>query len=204
MIGLDYILKLYNITQQELADKLGIKQQNIDLWIRDKNRKIPKKHLPKLVEIFNIPEKYFQKELTDIDKLIIQKGKLERELKPQIKKYQTRLVLSENSEEADLEDIPIYDQKEMNDIEIEIAKVKIVEEIREAMSDLNKDYEIGTIEQIAKLIKHYGKEKVFIDTIDALSHYYDVLPDWVGEPESDEFVEEFLELAERHENGDIH
>jgi len=36
-------------------------------------------------------------------------------------------------------------------------------------------------------------------TIDALSHFYNVLPDWVGETESDEFVEEFLELA-AHDN----
>ena len=40
MIGLEYILKLWNVTQQELADKLDIKRQNIDAWIRGK-RKIP-------------------------------------------------------------------------------------------------------------------------------------------------------------------
>lgn len=76
MNGLEYVLKLYNVTQQELADNLGIKQQNIDLWIRDKSRKIPKKHLPKLAEIFNIPEEYFQKELSYNDKEKIQMMKL--------------------------------------------------------------------------------------------------------------------------------
>ncbi len=76
MNGLEYVLKLYDVTQQELADKLGIKQQNIDLWIRDKSRKIPKKWLPKLAEIFNIPEKYFQKDLTLQDKEKIQMMKL--------------------------------------------------------------------------------------------------------------------------------
>ncbi|MBY7006773.1 helix-turn-helix transcriptional regulator [Clostridium botulinum] len=75
MIGLEYVLKLWNITQQELADKLEIKQQNIDSWIKGK-RKIPKKHLPKLVEIFNIPEKYFQKELKFYDEERIQLMKL--------------------------------------------------------------------------------------------------------------------------------
>lgn len=76
MNGLEYVLKLFEITQQELAEKLGIKQQNIDLWIRDKSRKIPKKHLPKLVEIFNIPEEYFQKELKFYDEEKIQIMKL--------------------------------------------------------------------------------------------------------------------------------
>ncbi|NFA42114.1 XRE family transcriptional regulator [Clostridium botulinum] len=76
MIGLEYVLKLFEMTQQELAQKLGIKQQNIDLWIRDKNRSIPNKHLPKLSDIFNIPEKYFQKELDSKDKEKIQMMKL--------------------------------------------------------------------------------------------------------------------------------
>lgn len=80
MNGLEYVLKLYDITQQELADKLGIKQQNIDLWIRDKNRKIPKKHLPKLENIFKQPEEVFQKELTDVEQIVIQQRKIRNEL----------------------------------------------------------------------------------------------------------------------------
>lgn len=80
MNGLEYVLKLYDVTQQELADKLGIKQQNIDLWIRDRSRKIPKKHLPKLVEIFNQSEEVFQKELTDVEQIEIQQKKIRNEL----------------------------------------------------------------------------------------------------------------------------
>lgn len=75
MIGLEYVLKLFEMTQQELADKLEIKQQNIDSWIKGK-RNIPKKWLPILAEIFNIPEKYFQKELIGNDKEKIQFMKL--------------------------------------------------------------------------------------------------------------------------------
>jgi transcriptional regulator with XRE-family HTH domain len=76
MIGIEYVLKLFEMTQQELAEKLNIKQQNVDLWIRDKKRKIPKKHLPKLASIFNIPSEYFQKELEPRDKEKIQMMKL--------------------------------------------------------------------------------------------------------------------------------
>lgn len=202
MIGLEYILKLYDMKQQELSDNLEIKQQNIDSWIKGK-RKIPRKHLPKLSKIFKLPEEYFQKELTDIDTLIIQKEKLKKELKPKIKEYETRLVLSDNPEETDLDEFPVYDKRELNDLNIEISKVKVIEEIRKVVSSINTDYEIYMIEQIAKLIKRYGDKKVFIDTIEALSHYYNILPDWVGELESIEFVEEFLELAERHERGEV-
>jgi len=75
MIGLEYVLKLFEMTQQELADKLEIKRQNIDSWIRGQ-RKIPQKHLSKLIEIFNIPEKYFQRELKFYDEERIQLMKL--------------------------------------------------------------------------------------------------------------------------------
>lgn len=205
MKGLEYILDLYNMQHIELAEKLGIKKQNINLWLRDESRKIPKKYLPILSEIFGgLDEKYFQKDLDEIDMLVIQKEKLKNELKPQIKEYGMRLVLADNSEETDLEQIPIYEQKELNDIEFEIKKVKAVEEIREAISYLSQDYEIGVMEQIAKLIKHHGTERMFLDTIDAISHHYNILPDWVGDPDSDEFIEEFLKLAKKHESGEIY
>lgn len=79
MIGLEYVLKLWDTTQTELANKLELKQQNIDAWVKGK-RNIPKKHLPKLEEIFNIPKVFFQKELLDKDKLTIQQLKIKNEL----------------------------------------------------------------------------------------------------------------------------
>jgi len=32
------------------------------------------------------------------------------------------------------------------------------------------------------------------ELVDAVSHYYGVLPDWVGDPERDQFVEDFQSL----------
>ena len=75
MISLEYVLKLWNMTQQELADKLGIKKQNINYWISGK-RNIPKKYLPKLSKIFNgIDEEYFQMKLTNLKKIRNTNGK---------------------------------------------------------------------------------------------------------------------------------
>lgn len=75
MVGLEHILNLYNIQQNELANKLGIKKQNITLWIKGK-QKIPKKHLVSLSSMFELPSEYFEKELNEVDKLEIQKSKL--------------------------------------------------------------------------------------------------------------------------------
>lgn len=61
----------------ELAEHLGIKKQNIHLWIKGKQN-IPKKYLPILEEIFHVDADYFTKELDEIEKLEIQKEKLKK------------------------------------------------------------------------------------------------------------------------------
>ena len=66
MIGLEYILDIFNMQHIELAEKLGIKKQNINMWIKGKQN-IPKKYLPVFENIFNIPGGYFSKELNEIE-----------------------------------------------------------------------------------------------------------------------------------------
>lgn len=66
MIGFAYILKVYNIQSQELAEKLGINSTNINMW-RKEIQSIPQKYLPILSEIFNVPIKYFKKVLVKED-----------------------------------------------------------------------------------------------------------------------------------------
>ena len=195
MVGLEYILNLYGMQHQQLAEKIGIKKQNINLWISGK-QDISKKHLPTLSQIFCIEEEYFQKELDDIDKLIIQKEKLKKELKPEIMGYDTQLMLGEN---VDLIEKPIYNTGAMNGIELEIEKAKVVQDMREIISNMDNDIELQVFNQMVLLLKHHRKERIFEYTVDALSHYYDVLAKRVGDAESDEFVGRFIELAEKHD-----
>lgn len=199
MIGLEYILNLYNMEHQSLADKLGIKKQNINLWIKGKQN-ISKKYLPLLSEMFGIDEQYFQKELDDVDKLMVQKEKLSQELKPQVVDYETDITLGKD---ADFIGKPIYNEAEFNQINKEIEKAKLVAEYREVVSGIEDPIELQLMSQLSMLLRDRRKETIFEYTIDALSHYYDVLPDWVGEPESDEFVEEFLELAAHYDKKKI-
>lgn len=71
MIGLEYILDLYKMSQSELASHLGIKKQNIHKWIKG-IQDVSKKHIPAMSNLFGIPQEYFQKELTTEDKIAIQ------------------------------------------------------------------------------------------------------------------------------------
>lgn len=79
MFGLEFLCNLYNMQQTELAEKLGMSKQIVNIWIK-KTRPIPKKYYGKLSEIFaGLDAKYFSKELTELDKLEIQMHKLDSE-----------------------------------------------------------------------------------------------------------------------------
>lgn len=199
MIGLEYVLNLYNMEHQYLAEKLGIKKQNINLWIKGK-QKIPKKHLPILSDIFGIEEDYFQKDLDDIDKLIIQKEKLRRELNPQVVSYDQDLKIGYD---ADIIEKPIYDKEEFNKINEEIEKAKLISDFRDIVASESDPNIINLFSQLSLLLKYHKKDSIFEYTVDALSHHYNILPEWVGEPESDNFVEEFLKLAARYDKDNI-
>lgn len=71
MICLEYILELHHMSQAELADALGIKPQNLTLWLKGK-QDVSKKHLPAMEKIFGVPQEYFQKELTQIRAIELQ------------------------------------------------------------------------------------------------------------------------------------
>ncbi|MDU1604729.1 MAG: helix-turn-helix transcriptional regulator [Clostridium sp.] len=129
MIGLEYILNLYNMQHQELAEKLGIRKQNINLWIKRKQN-LSKKHIPKLEEIFKIPQEYFEKELTDVDKLIIQKEKLKNELGDNsIMLYQVKADwFGEYNNKPSFSEEPLYEGT-TREMEIKIHKAKIIEKL---------------------------------------------------------------------------
>lgn len=83
MIGLEYILQITGKSHTELANNLGgIARQNINQWVKGKS-KIPKKYLPILSKMFNIPEDIFQEDLNKENQIIILKiilDKLENEI----------------------------------------------------------------------------------------------------------------------------
>ena len=195
MIGLEYILNLYNLQHVELAERLGIRKQNINLWIKGRQN-IPKKYLPVLEEIFNLDKEYFSKEINEIDKLEIQKEKLKMDLKPVIKKQEQQFLIGEVN---DIVEVPIYDKEEINTIERDIEKAKLVARFKEVLDMVDKNPYMDTYKLIIELLEKAQHEVVLHKTIEALAHYYEVLPDWVATgPEQDEFEEEIFEVFDDH------
>ncbi|GEQ22123.1 hypothetical protein CBU02nite_26290 [Clostridium butyricum] len=191
MIGLEYILSLYNMQHIELAEKLGIKKQNINLWIKGKQN-IPKKYFPILEELFGTKQEYFMKELNEIEKLEIQKEKLKKDLKPVIKKHEQQFLIGEAN---DLVEVPIYDKEEINTMERTIEKAKLISRFKEAMDIVDDNPYMDTYKLIVELMEKVQHEALVHKTIEALGHYFEILPDWVSTgPEQDEFESEIFEV----------
>lgn len=92
MIGFEYVCNLFNEKYINIAIELGIAKQTISSWTSGK-RKIPKKYISILSEKFNIPKEYFQKEINDLDKIKIQKIKLDNDIKEYEQLNKTLIVL---------------------------------------------------------------------------------------------------------------
>lgn len=191
MIGLEYILKLSNIQHSDLAKELGIKKQNINMWIKCKQN-IPIKHIPKLVLIFSIEGKYYQKELTDTDKIDIQIQKLSNDL--EVKEREKEIQFSIRNQ--DLIQIPVYDNDEINKLILKKEKIRILEQYQDLINRCTDDHFLLLTEQMSCLLDVFltsnNKEHIISDTLDALSHYFSILPEWVGEHESDDIINNLL------------
>ena len=66
MIGLNYIRNLYKKTTVDLAEELGVTNGLISQWEQGK-KPIPAKRVEQLSKLFDIPEQYFTKQVSDID-----------------------------------------------------------------------------------------------------------------------------------------
>lgn len=145
-------------------------------------------------QIFGIDAKYFSKELTDLDKLEIQKEKLKRDLQPIITKYEEQFLIGE---ENDLVEVPVYDKEELNQIEHDIEKAKLIEKFRNMLNRAEHQPYLDTFKLVLELLDMAQHEPVFHKTIEALAHYLEVLPDWMSTgPEQDEFESELFEVLD--------
>lgn len=195
-LGLEYILSLYNIKHLELAETLGIKKQNINMWVKGKQN-IPKKYLPVLEELFDINREYFTKELSEVEKLEIQKEKLKKDIKPIVKQYEMEYSIGEIN---DLVKKPIYNKEEMNSIERSIEKAKLVERFKNAIDITDQNPFMKNYTMIIELLEKVPHETIFNKTIEALAHYYEVIPKEINTGcDQEDFEEEIFEVFSNNE-----
>ncbi|MCI6691405.1 MAG: helix-turn-helix domain-containing protein [Clostridium sp.] len=189
--GLEYILALYDMQHIELAEKLGIKKQNINMWIKGKQN-ISKKYLPVLEELFSIKQEYFNKDIDEIDKLEIQKEKLKNELNPIIEKQQSVYIGEDINAMVNM---PIYNKEEINTIERTIEKTKLISRFKEGLEIVDPNPYIDTYKLMVEILEKSQQEPLVHKTIQALAHYLEVLPEWITTgDEQAEFENEIFEI----------
>ena len=194
MIGLEFVLGLYDMQHIELAEKLGIKKQNINLWIKGKQQ-IPKKYLPILVELFQVEASCLSKELNEIEKLAMQKEKLKQDLQPIITSH--KQILQEGAET--LREVPVYDKEEINAIERNIEKAKLVQRFKESLEIADKHPHIDSYRILLELFEQAGTESIFHKTLQGLAHYLNVLPGDISTGnEQKEFEAALFEVLDDH------
>lgn len=191
IIGLEYILALYDMQHVELAEKLGIKKQNINMWIKGKQN-ISKKYLPVLENIFGIRQEYFSKTIDEIDKLEIQKEKLKIDLNPIIKKQESVYIAEDIN---DLVQVPVYDKEEINTIERTIEKAKLMNKFKSALEVVDPNPYIDTYKLMVEILEKGQHEAIVHKTMEALAHYLEILPDKITTGEEQmEFESEIFEV----------
>lgn len=156
MLGLEYILEEFGMSKAELAEKLKIDRANITMWLSGV-RPIPKKHLPKLVAIFNLPENYFCEQIDKERKLEIQNVKLTREY------YNVEdTIIDELGDEVTTNRYAndSIDVIEMNNVQI--GYVKSLKRLQKVMNvDINNHenigYAISEIDEHTKVINLFSE-----------------------------------------------
>lgn len=194
MIGLEYILNLHQMPQIELAERLGIKKQNITLWIKGR-QPISKKYLPVLEELFDLPAECFTRELTEIEKLEIQKDKLKKELNPIIQRYESKLTQGAER----LEKHPVYNREEINAIERSLEKARLMERFKASMESVDHHPFLDSYRIVVELMEQACGEAILHKTFQGLAHYLNVLPEGIttGE-EQEEFETALFEVLDDH------
>lgn len=162
MIGLEYILELYGVQHKDLAEELGIRKQNINMWMKGK-KNIPQKYLPVLAEKYRMPVEYFQKELTDIDKRNIDLLYAEIEVDNTAADY-IDVIIDEETGQAVEVPRTYYDSGAMDNYrmkEAELKEAKAMNKIRGVINDIPEtetmDEYINMYEDNIELFDRYAK-----------------------------------------------
>lgn len=135
--NLKHIRKIKGITQQQLADHLGVSKAMVSMWENNLNEKIPKDRVKPIAEFVNVDEKHLFEDMLDAE--VIKKDAVMEEMERLAEKYaeiqeiqQLQLVT-----EIQKHDNAIHEQlyRMLNEPE----KLEKVSRFSEILNDINLD-----------------------------------------------------------------
>ncbi|MDU6975954.1 MAG: hypothetical protein E6370_16885 [Clostridiales bacterium] len=208
--GIDFILDLYEVPKQVLAKDVGIEPTGVSNW---RKRGVPKKYAKRLEEKFGIEIKYFNKELTPHEQLMLINQKQNKEL---IEEAVTVIenIRGENGESVKVENTYI-DLTSVQETAYEISRrsmtynmltmLQLYEKVNEdgTVDFTQASDRVQTLESFLRLLTH--KEL----NLEIVQMVIDAVRDSIGlprsdygiEPSNEEFVKTLSNQIRQFKNG---
>lgn len=208
--GMDFILNLYEVPKQTFADEFDVEPSAISNW---RKRGVPKKYAKKLEERFGIEIKYFNKELTPHEQLMLMNQKQNKELIEEAILV-TETIKDENGELLEIETEHI-DLTSVQKASYETARRSMTFNMMimlQAHQSIDDNGNIGfehaknrvvLLESFIRLLKHKGLDMKLIDMIISAIRDSENLPrsDYGIEPRNEEFVRLLSTQIKQFKNG---
>ncbi|MGJ7912615.1 helix-turn-helix domain-containing protein [Neobacillus sp. LXY-1] len=205
MIGLEHIVKEFQLEYKEVAKTIGVSSQTIQDWLKGR-RKIPKQRLESLSKHFGLPEYYFQKELTYMEKEEIAlhylesiSGEIELPVfndKDEVVGYSKKSMLEDEIQY--LRD-NIENRKKKNDFINELEKFLDTDELKENPF-LSNSSSIETINKTLTILQDDNLSNHLKVIVELLSNDNQLGGKVITKisPQYRDFAEDFLSLLEKH------
>ncbi|SDI30444.1 helix-turn-helix domain-containing protein [Alteribacillus bidgolensis] len=190
MHPLEYCAKIFDYQYKEIAEELGVSKQTITDYIKGKTRYIPKKHLPKLSELFNgiDPTFFNKKELNEVEELDVQIAHIEKLSAKEYEEVETdgEILISDplSSERSRL-----YSLRN---------KKVLVNKIFEHIADGDNSHKSSVVKQIVNVFEERSR-----DEIDALYIFTYILSTNWGKPagmrkKDEQLMEDLKDVLKKH------
>ena len=220
MIGLEYIVKEFQMEYKEVAKSIGISPQTMQDWVK-KRRKIPVKRLGQLSDMFNFPTIFFQKELNFTEKGEVAIRYLERiskneEIPMSSDEGEITHYYNKGTYEDEIQFIKgIMEKKEkQNNIRQSFEKFMMNDDIQ-IFDDLDRDGAIkepllsdsSNTETLNKIINVMADERL-VNNFKIMVHLLNVDDELGGNPKSQitreyrDFAKDFIELLQKYKIKD--
>ncbi|MEF2245381.1 helix-turn-helix domain-containing protein [Paenibacillus sp. IITD108] len=216
MIGLEYIVKLYNGTYKKLAEKLGITPSTVTDWL-SRRRPIPKAKLEALSQLFRIEEDFFQKELTKVEEIELRLDYLRRESKRDSfevedviadddgKEYGYTKIIDPHedewrmaTEELKIEKVILTLQGELYNELYELDRGNKAYEIIERMTNvLNESVPLGLDDE--QQLQWERKHDNRIEALRSMMYFMGITGFFVWDEEEESFHNELFKLLKKHD-----